>query len=102
MAVEVIARNGTETGHVQNLFSGLITNLDRNMTYGISADGQKVLVVVDEGARSSFPLDTARELASGSKAVRSTIRPVVEGYIDCFRMVRSSTGNRELFIVVLV
>ena len=57
MAVEVIARNGTlETGHVQNLFSGLITNLDRNMTYGISADGQKVLVVVDEGARSSFPL----------------------------------------------
>jgi dipeptidyl aminopeptidase/acylaminoacyl peptidase len=57
MAAEVALRSATlEIGHVQKLFGGVITNGDRGMSYGISLDGQKVLVVVDEGTPSGLPL----------------------------------------------
>ena len=57
MVAEMISRNGTlEPGKVEKLFGGLIINRDRGMTYGISSDGQKVLIVVDNGAPSSLTL----------------------------------------------
>jgi eukaryotic-like serine/threonine-protein kinase len=57
MAAAVTEHNGIlETGTVQKLFGGLITNQDRGINYGVSPDGQKVLVVVDEGAPSSLTL----------------------------------------------
>ncbi len=84
MAVETVARNGTlETGQAHNLFDGLITNRDRDMTYrnlyrrseGAGGRRRKYDVLV--------PPDTAPELASGSKAVRATIRPVEEIPLTC-------------------
>ena len=57
MVTDVIAHKDTlETGTARKLFDGLITNRDRGMNYGISANGQKVLVVVDDGAPSSLTL----------------------------------------------
>ncbi len=54
IAAEMIARNGAlETGKVQKLFTGLITIRDRGMNYGISTNGQRVLMVVDNDAPSS-------------------------------------------------
>jgi eukaryotic-like serine/threonine-protein kinase len=55
MAAEVAARNGTiEVGRVQKLFDGFIVSRV-GVNYGVSADGQRFLVVVD-GAASSPPL----------------------------------------------
>ena len=54
MAAEVAARNGTlEVGRVQKLFDGVIPS--RGMTYDVTADGQKFLVV-DDGIPSVRPL----------------------------------------------
>jgi len=54
MAAEVAARNGTlEIGKVQKLFEGILTNY--GMTYDVSADGQKILVV-ENGASAVRPL----------------------------------------------
>jgi len=51
MAAEVAARNGTlEVGQVQKLFDGVRTGA--GITYDVSADGQKFLVV-DEGVSSA-------------------------------------------------
>ena len=57
IATEVLFQKGTlEPGRTRKLFSGLITAGDRGLTYGISPDGQKVLVVVDDGAPDALPL----------------------------------------------
>ena len=54
MATEIAARNGTlEVGRVQKLFDGIVTS--RGVTYDVSADGQKVLVV-DDSDVSARPL----------------------------------------------
>jgi hypothetical protein len=54
MAAEVAQRNGTlDIGQVRKLFEGLVTT--RDLTYDVSADGQKVLVV-DQGAVTARPL----------------------------------------------
>ena len=54
MAAEVAARNGTlEVGRVQKLFDGIVAG--RGITYDVSADGQKFLVV-DDGAAAARPL----------------------------------------------
>jgi hypothetical protein len=54
MAAEVAERNGTlEIGKVQKLFDGLVTV--GALTYDVSADGQKFLVV-DQGATTTRAL----------------------------------------------
>jgi hypothetical protein len=54
MAAEIAASNGTlEVGKVQKLFDGIV--FTRGITYDVSADGQKFLVV-DDGVSAARPL----------------------------------------------
>jgi len=59
MAAEVIARNGTlEVGKVQGLFSIVTSSsgFGGGMTYDVSADGQKFLVIDDGASDNARPL----------------------------------------------
>ncbi len=65
MAAEVSIRNGTiEVGKVQKLFDGLI--MDRYITWDVSADGQRILVV-DDGTRAARPLTLVQNWVDGLK-----------------------------------
>ncbi len=65
MAAEVSLRNGNiEVGKVQKLFDGLI--MDRYITWDVSADGQRVLVV-DDGTRAARPLTLVQNWAASLK-----------------------------------
>ncbi len=65
MAAEVSIRNGTiEIGKVQKLFDGII--MTRYITYDVSADGQRFLVV-DDGPKPTRPLTLVQNWAAGLK-----------------------------------